>query len=128
MKEWVCHTVLNQKRQRPNLIKREKSHYNHFSTQQTSCIPLINIYLFYFIWRFVVRWLNTQREKINSSELSEQEIKVHWDLLVTTMFSHIRYVYYMLLFLLTRSVVVQGHKCMTVNSDRLWGWISTRRN
>ncbi|CAH0724013.1 unnamed protein product, partial [Brenthis ino] len=43
------------------------------------------------LYLFVVRWLNKQKEKLNANELSEQEVKLHWDSLVTTMFSHVRF-------------------------------------
>ncbi|XP_047531839.1 BTB/POZ domain-containing protein 17 [Vanessa atalanta] len=43
------------------------------------------------LYQFVVRWLNKQKERLNTSDLSENELKVHWDSLVTTVFSHVRF-------------------------------------
>ncbi|CAG4946206.1 unnamed protein product [Colias eurytheme] len=43
------------------------------------------------LFRFVVKWLDKQKERLNSSEASESECKMHWDSLVTTMFSHVRF-------------------------------------
>ncbi|XP_069357502.1 BTB/POZ domain-containing protein 17 [Maniola hyperantus] len=43
------------------------------------------------LYHFVVRWLSKQRKRLNTNELSENELKVHWDSLVTTVFSHVRF-------------------------------------
>ncbi|XP_052758134.1 BTB/POZ domain-containing protein 17 [Galleria mellonella] len=43
------------------------------------------------LYEFVVRWLNKQRERLNSSELSASEKKLHWESLVPAVFSHVRF-------------------------------------
>ncbi|XP_045449062.1 BTB/POZ domain-containing protein 17 [Melitaea cinxia] len=43
------------------------------------------------LYQFVVRWLNKQKERLNTSDLSESELKAHWDTLVTTVFSQVRF-------------------------------------
>ncbi|KAJ8718807.1 hypothetical protein PYW07_016363 [Mythimna separata] len=44
------------------------------------------------VYRFVVRWLNKQRERLTASDLTEAEFKVHWESLVAAVFSHVRFV------------------------------------
>ncbi|XP_050678011.1 BTB/POZ domain-containing protein 17 [Leptidea sinapis] len=43
------------------------------------------------LYRLVVSWLMTQRERFELSELTEGEVKMHWDTLVTTVLSYIRF-------------------------------------
>ncbi|KAI5634239.1 BTB/POZ domain-containing protein [Phthorimaea operculella] len=43
------------------------------------------------LYRFVVRWCEKQREKLEASEFNEAERKAHWDHLVVTVFSHVRF-------------------------------------
>ncbi|CAG9787454.1 unnamed protein product [Diatraea saccharalis] len=43
------------------------------------------------LYRFAVRWLNKQRERIADAGLSEAETKQHWDTLVSDVFSHVRF-------------------------------------
>ncbi|XP_023940987.1 BTB/POZ domain-containing protein 17 [Bicyclus anynana] len=43
------------------------------------------------LYQFVVRWLSKQRDRLSTSELGEAELKQHWDSLVSTVFSHVRF-------------------------------------
>ncbi|XP_072929410.1 BTB/POZ domain-containing protein 17 [Epargyreus clarus] len=43
------------------------------------------------LYHFVVRWLDKQRERLNTSDLSEAEKKSHLDSLVVAVFSHVRF-------------------------------------
>ncbi|KAJ8724636.1 hypothetical protein PYW08_016110 [Mythimna loreyi] len=43
------------------------------------------------VYRFVVRWLNKQRERLTASDLTEAEFKTHWESLVAAVFSHVRF-------------------------------------
>ncbi|KAL4702814.1 hypothetical protein ACJJTC_003972 [Scirpophaga incertulas] len=43
------------------------------------------------LYQFVERWLHMQREKYDTSDLSEVEVKMHWESLVVAVFSHIRF-------------------------------------
>lgn len=43
------------------------------------------------LYHFVVRWLNQQRERLNSSEFTKAEQKTHWETLVAAVFSHVRF-------------------------------------
>ncbi|XP_063387473.1 BTB/POZ domain-containing protein 17 [Cydia fagiglandana] len=43
------------------------------------------------LYRFVVRWLECQRERLNTSDLTEAEKKAHWLSLVPAVFSHVRF-------------------------------------
>ncbi|XP_047026262.1 BTB/POZ domain-containing protein 17 [Helicoverpa zea] len=43
------------------------------------------------VYRFVVRWLNQQRERLSASDFTEAEFKTHWESLVAAVFSHVRF-------------------------------------
>ncbi|XP_026330324.1 BTB/POZ domain-containing protein 17 [Hyposmocoma kahamanoa] len=43
------------------------------------------------LYHFVVRWLNKQRERLDTSDLNEAEKKTHWESLVAAVFSHVRF-------------------------------------
>uniref|UniRef100_A0A2A4J1M2 BTB domain-containing protein n=1 Tax=Heliothis virescens TaxID=7102 RepID=A0A2A4J1M2_HELVI len=43
------------------------------------------------VYRFVVRWLNQQRERLSTSDFTEAEFKTHWESLVAAVFSHVRF-------------------------------------
>ncbi|KAJ2947321.1 hypothetical protein O0L34_g17034 [Tuta absoluta] len=43
------------------------------------------------LYRFVVRWCEKQREKLEGSEFNAEDRKAHWDHLVVTVFSHVRF-------------------------------------
>nr|XP_021183713.2 BTB/POZ domain-containing protein 17 [Helicoverpa armigera] len=43
------------------------------------------------VYRFVVRWLNQQRERLSASDFTEVEFKTHWESLVAAVFSHVRF-------------------------------------
>ncbi|KAI8421237.1 hypothetical protein MSG28_008295 [Choristoneura fumiferana] len=43
------------------------------------------------LYRFVVRWLYSQRERLDKSDLSDAEKKAHWESLVPAVFSHVRF-------------------------------------
>ncbi|RVE40193.1 hypothetical protein evm_015157, partial [Chilo suppressalis] len=43
------------------------------------------------LYHFAVRWLNKQRERITDAGLSEAEAKLHWETLVSDVFSHVRF-------------------------------------
>ncbi|CAK1543789.1 unnamed protein product [Leptosia nina] len=43
------------------------------------------------LYRFVEKWLNQQKERLSLSGASEAECKQHWDSLVSTIVSHVRF-------------------------------------